>query len=363
VSNAWNFICGRKLTVNDTGTKDPFARWEGDFSHIFLSSSNCQTCRRKNERHASDPRVNRQSHQKFPQLSTPSHPTTRPCIPFSSIVPNRSERVVQHSATTCCNKQIIQSCFHSSKPSNDPNYPIQVESLPLSAMQAEEPPSSAAGASSNSRLLPACPASPPPDAVWTLERILNNPPTAPRKRHPPRHRRSFSNIPIEVLSAWPTDDEGDDGDDRINLSVSSPSSFNAISSSDPVGSVAAYPLRPVFRIPPRITSLQDPPAGQEAHPLPPASRRPLLRDAYLFQHHSTSQLYARPAPKRKHPHPFGMPEDLCDPKDTTATSHSNALSIQRDSPWMTMEEEDRQGSTRHLLERARRPSPPDSPRI
>jgi hypothetical protein len=28
-----------------------------------------------------------------------------------------------------------------------------------------------------------------------------------------------------------------------------------------------------------------------------------------------------------------------------------------------MEEEDRQGSSRHLLERDRRPCPPDSPRI
>jgi hypothetical protein len=205
-----------------------------------------------------------------------------------------------------------------------------------------------------------CPSSPPPDAVWTLERILQNPPPAPKRRNhphphrpPPRHRRSLSNIPDELLSAWPSgslDDEDMDASDEDNSSSSpSPpalwSSTSSGSFSPPPSSSASPPLSP--------TCLR-----AALHPHRPSARS-VADPRLLFQYHSTSQLYVRPAQHaRKHSRTnHNEASSLLLLSSSSSNSNSNSAVLFMNSNNTSqhhpgeMWEEDRQGSTRHLFER------------
>jgi hypothetical protein len=191
-----------------------------------------------------------------------------------------------------------------------------------------------------------CPSSPPPDAVWTLERILQNPPSAPKKRNhhpsrfpPPRHRRSLSNIPNELLAAWPSSMEDDSDYDNEHNALSPPVLLSPLSGSfSPSSSSSSSSLSP--------TSFHD----ATVHPHRPSSVRPTMMadPRLLFQYHSTSQLYERPAQKR------ASSRLTVNQTSTTALFMS---SIHRTDGNGTLHhpgelwEEDRQGSTRHLFER------------
>jgi hypothetical protein len=193
-----------------------------------------------------------------------------------------------------------------------------------------------------------CPSSPPPDAVWTLERILQNPPSAPKKRNhhpsrfpPPRHRRSLSNIPNELLAAWPSSMEDDSEDDNEGNALNPPvllaPSSGSFSSSSSLSS------------PSSSSTLS--PAGFHAtvHAHRPSSVRPTMAPdpRLLFQHHSTSQLYARPAQKRTSRLTVNQTSTTALFMSSIHRTDGNGAQHHPGELW----EEDRQGSTRHLFER------------
>lgn len=182
----------------------------------------------------------------------------------------------------------------------------------------------------------ACPSSPPPDAIWTMERILNDPPAAPRKRRaPPKPRplQTFSDVPPSVLLAWPLDygDGEEEGPCESMMLISSSSSTSSTLSWDATSSNNGRRNRLSHHHNNMVVA--------------PAPRKLLFHrhesQPSLFSTTSNPIRFARPLARSQSEHPFLSPpaDHCCD------------------------EEEDRQGSTRHLLDHLDRPSPPESPRI